>query len=114
MKKKNPAAYRKRRQMRMRRRLSGTAERPRMCVYVSNKNLYVQFIDDEAAATLASVSTLGEGGKNVDAAAEIGRQAAEAAKAKGIEHVVFDRAGFRYGQRLKALADAAREAGLDF
>jgi len=113
MKVSNPEAYRKRRHLRIRKKVTGTAERPRMSVFVSNKHLYVQFIDDAAAVTLASAASLADG-KNTEAAVALGRKAAEAAVAKGIKKVVFDRAGFKFGKRLKALADAAREAGLEF
>jgi large subunit ribosomal protein L18 len=88
-----------------------------MCVFVSNKHMYVQFVDDEAAATLASASTAqaGEGARiSVETARQLGKRAADAARAKGIETVVFDRGGFRFAGRIRALADAAREAGLTF
>lgn len=111
--------YRARRHFRVRKKVSGTPERPRMCVYVSNLHMYVQFVDDAAARTLAAVSTLGKGfplkGKNnAEAAAALGQRAAEAAKEKGISRVVFDRGGFAYGGRVKILAEAARKAGLQF
>lgn len=93
--------------------MHGTAERPRMAVYVSNRYLYVQFIDDNAQKTLCSVSSLG-GKCTVDTAKELGAKAAEAAKGQGISAVVFDRGGFAFGARLSALADSAREAGLQF
>lgn len=120
MKVKTKADYRQRRHLRLRQRVTGTAERPRMSVFVSGRHLYVQFVDDGAAATLAQVSTLSgdlkahAGRVTVDAAKQIGRRAAETAREKGIQTVVFDRGGFRYGGRIKALADAAREAGLKF
>ena len=95
--------------MRVRKKVAGTADRPRMAVYRSNKRIEVQFIDDDARVTLAGVSTAG---KNTEAAKALGAKAAEAAKAKGIENVVFDRGGFAFGSNLKALADSAREAGL--
>ena len=106
---------------RLRRTLAGTAEKPRMAVFHSLNHLYVQIIDDDLGCTLASVSTLekalrGElkGTCNVEAARVVGRLAAERAKAKGIETVVFDRGGHQYHGKVKALADAAREAGLKF
>jgi large subunit ribosomal protein L18 len=102
--------YRVRRHRRVRKKMAGTAERPRMAVYRSNKRIEVQFIDDDARITLAGVSTAG---KNAEAAKALGTKAAEAAKAKGIETVVFDRGGFAFGSNLKALADSAREAGLN-
>lgn len=99
---------------RIRKKVAGTAARPRMAVMISNRHLYVQFIDDEAGRTIASVSTCGadDGAVNVAAAGQLGKKAAEVAKEKGIGAVVFDRAGFRYHGRIKAIADAAREAGL--
>ena len=118
MKTKTLKQYRVRRHLRLRQKVQGTAERPRMSVFVSNQHYYVQFIDDAAAKTLAAVSTVAGSLKgrslNVETARELGRQAAEAAKAKGIAEVVFDRGGFAYRGRLKALADAAREGGLKF
>ncbi len=92
-----------------------------MCVHFSLRHAQVQFVDDDTGRTLAAVSTQGEGplaqfaGRvTVEAARQIGRAAAEAARAAGIAEVVFDRGGFRYGGRVKALAEAAREAGLKF
>lgn len=109
------------RHKRLRRTLSGTALKPRMAVFHSAKHIYVQIIDDDLGHTLASVSTLEkpvqEGLKsccNVQAAKVIGKLAAERAKAKGIETVVFDRGGHMYQGKVKVLADAAREAGLKF
>jgi len=110
--------YRRRRHCRLRRGIRGTSGRPRMSVMVSNRHMYVQFIDDVAGCTLAAASTLvkGGGGKgqknNVAAAKELGKNAARAAKERGIESVVFDRGGFTYHGRVKAVADAAREEGL--
>ncbi len=109
--------FRRRRHFRVRRKITGTADRPRMSVFVSNQHMYVQFIDDVAGVTLAAVSTLGggEARKNdVETAKSLGKAAADALKGKGIETVVFDRGGFSYSGRVKALADAAREAGLSF
>ena len=100
-----------RRHMRVRNKIAGTAERPRMAVYRSNKRLQVQFVDDDARVTLVGVS---HDGKNEEAAKALGTKAAEAARGKGIESVVFDRGGFAFGRNLKALADSAREAGLKF
>ncbi len=111
---------RTRRHNRLRRKISGTAARPRMTVYLSGKHMYVQFIDDIAGRTLASASSkspefLQAGQKaTMEGAQALGRIAAEKAKAEGIETVVFDRGGFTYHGRVKALADAAREAGLKF
>ena len=112
--------YRIRRHLRLRQKVKGTAERPRMCVFISSRHMYVQFVDDSAAKTLAAASTLSKEMKNhagklsVAVSKELGALAAKTAKAKGIENVVFDRGGFTYGGRMKALADAAREAGLKF
>ncbi len=113
--------YRTRRHLRVRRKVRGTAEKPRMCVFISNKHMYVQFIDDVSAATLASASTVikdvksaAKGKNTVDVAKQLGQAAAKAAKEKGIESVVFDRGGFAYKGRVKALADGAREVGLKF
>ena len=108
------------RQWRIRKKVQGTSERPRMAVRFSNQNIYVQIIDDLKGATLVSACTTskslsGDNLKaNVAGATRIGKLAAEAAKAKGIERVVFDRAGARYHGKIKALADAAREGGLQF
>jgi large subunit ribosomal protein L18 len=109
---------RDRRHRRVRKKVQGTAERPRLAVFRSSKHIVAQVIDDDAGVTLAAASTHekdfdGYGG-NSDAAARIGALAAERAKAAGVSKVVFDRGGNRYHGRVKALADAAREAGLDF
>jgi len=104
---------------RIRKKVLGTAERPRLNVYRSLNHIYVQVIDDLQGATLVAASTV-EGGKgkagggNVAAAKDVGRRIAERAKEKGIAKVVFDRGGYLYHGRVKALADAAREAGLQF
>jgi large subunit ribosomal protein L18 len=102
---------------RIRVKLAGTAERPRLSVYRSLNHIYAQVINDEQGVTLASASTLAlkvKTGGNVAAAKEIGKAVAEQATAKGVKKVVFDRGGFLYHGRIKALADAAREAGLEF
>jgi large subunit ribosomal protein L18 len=102
---------------RIREKLAGTAERPRLNVYRSLNHIYVQVIDDAAGETLVSASTLSakvKTGGNVAAAKEVGKLVAERAKEKGIKKVVFDRGGYLYHGRIKALADAAREAGLEF
>jgi large subunit ribosomal protein L18 len=103
---------------RIRRRLLGTAERPRLAVYRSLAHIYAQVIDDRTGHTLASASSNDKGasidGGNVAGAKEIGRLVAERAKEKGITRVVFDRGGYLYHGRIKSLADAAREAGLEF
>ena len=106
------------RHKRVRGKISGTAACPRLCVYRSLKNIYAQIIDDETGVTLVSASTVdkdfNEYGGNVDAAKAIGLKIAEKAQAKNIKDVVFDRGGFIYQGKIKALADAAREAGLEF
>ena len=105
---------------RIRKKLQGTAERPRLNVYRSLNHIYVQLIDDHKGATIMAASSA-EGkkgerktGGNVASAKEVGKKIAELAKAKGVEKVVFDRGGYIYHGRVKALADAAREAGLQF
>jgi large subunit ribosomal protein L18 len=108
---------RKRIHTRIREKLSGTTERPRLNVYRSLNHIYAQVIDDQKGETLASASTLQlklKTGGNVAAAKEIGKAVAEKAVAQGIRRVVFDRGGYLYHGRIKALADAAREAGLKF
>jgi large subunit ribosomal protein L18 len=110
---------RARRHRRVRKKVSGTAERPRLAVFRSNNHIYAQVIDDVAGHTLAAASTADaslKGGAtgNVDAATKVGTLVAERAKAAGVEKVVFDRGGFRYHGRVAALADAARAGGLEF
>ena len=107
--------------MKIRNRFSGTAERPRLAVFRSNKNMYAQIIDDVAGTTLVAASTLDKDVKseldftdNVAAAAYLGTVIAKKALEKGINEVVFDRGGFIYAGKIQALADAAREAGLNF
>lgn len=106
---------------RLRNRFSGTAERPRLVVFRSNNHMYAQIIDDTVGHTLVAASTLEKDVKaelektnNVDAAAYLGKVIAKKALDKGITNVVFDRGGFIYQGKIKALADAAREAGLEF
>jgi large subunit ribosomal protein L18 len=103
---------------RIRRRVLGTAERPRLAVYRSLAHIYAQVIDDRSGHTIAAASSNDKGagmdGGNVTGAKEIGRIVAERAKEKGVSRVVFDRGGYLYHGRIKALADAAREAGLEF
>jgi large subunit ribosomal protein L18 len=108
---------RQRRHKRVRRRLFGTAERPRLVVFRSNKGISVQLVDDAAGRTLASASWIGLKsfkGTKTEQAAEVGKQLAASAKKAGIETVVFDRAGYLFHGRVKALADGAREGGLKF
>ena len=103
---------------RIRRKLAGSTERPRLAVFRSVAHIYAQVIDDAKGQTLVSASSVDKGGKtnggNVAAAKAIGKLVAERAKEKGIKSVVFDRGGYLYHGRVKALADAAREAGLEF
>jgi large subunit ribosomal protein L18 len=113
------SAARQKRHERIRLRFAGTAERPRLAVFRSLNHIYAQVIDDTSGRTLAAASTLEPELKSskqtkTEEAAVVGRLVAERAKTAGIERVVFDRAGFRYHGRIKSLADAAREAGLDF
>ena len=109
---------RTRRHLRVRRKISGTAQRPRLCVYRSNKNIYVQIIDDVAGNTLAQASTLDKEIKtkyaNKEVAKEVGALIAKRAADKKIETVVFDRGGYIYHGIVKELAEAAREGGLKF
>ena len=114
-------AERERRHARVRTKISGTADRPRLSVFRSNKGIYVQIIDDVAAKTLVSASTLDaelkgklNGTGNKEAAKAVGELVAKRALEKGIKVVVFDRGGYIYHGRVKELADAAREAGLEF
>jgi large subunit ribosomal protein L18 len=109
------------RRWRIRKNVRGTKERPRMSVRFTGKNIHVQFIDDEAGATLAYISTLSKSvperdrlKANIPSATRIGSLAAEAAKSKGISQVVFDRSGARFHGKVEALAKAARGAGLQF
>jgi large subunit ribosomal protein L18 len=112
-------AARRKRHQRIRLHLAGTQDRPRLAVFRSLNHIYAQVIDDASGKTLAAASTVekdlrGSKTTKTEEAAVVGRLLAERAKAAGIEHVVFDRAGFRYHGRVKSLADAAREAGLEF
>jgi len=112
---------RKVRHLRVRKKISGTPERPRLNVFRSSKHIYAQVIDDTKGVTLAAASTLdkelrdsiGNGG-NVEAARKVGELIARKAQEKGIKNVVFDRGGYLYHGRIQALADAAREGGLEF
>ena len=113
----NRDEVRRRIHTRIRKKLAGTAARPRLAVFRSIKHIYVQVIDDRSGTTLVSASPAEKGagnGGNVEGAKAIGKLVAERAKEKGISSVVFDRGGFLYHGRVKALADAARESGLQF
>jgi len=109
-----------RRKQRIRKKISGTGERPRMCVFRSNRNIAVQIIDDLAGKTLVAASTLEKDlrgqkhNSSMEGAKKIGELIADRAKVKGVETVVFDRSGYRYHGRIRALADAARKNGLRF
>ena len=106
-----------RRHARVRAKISGTSEAPRLCVYRSNKNIEAQIIDDVKGVTLVASSSMSlklENGSNVEAATKVGQDIAQKALAKKIKKVVFDRSGYIYHGRVKALAEAAREAGLEF
>jgi len=112
---------RERRHRRVRKRVRGTAERPRLCVFRSARHIYAQIVDDDAGRTLASAGTHekglapdGSSRRNVAAASAVGKAIGERAKAAGIGQVVFDRGGYLYHGRVKAVAEAAREAGLEF
>ena len=119
--KKSRSEVRRKKHMKLRNRFSGTAARPRLAVFRSNNHMYAQIIDDTVGNTLVAASTLEKDVKaelektnNVEAAAYLGKVIAEKALEKGIKDVVFDRGGFIYQGKIKALADAAREAGLNF
>ena len=121
MAEKSRSAARIRRHMRVRKLVQGTKKRPRLCVFRSLSEVYVQVIDDSAGNTLASASTIDnelraqmKGLKKAEQAKLVGKAIAERAKSKGVKMVVFDRGGFKYSGRIKALADGAREGGLEF
>ena len=121
IKKESRQKARVKKHLRIRKRFSGTAERPRLSVFRSNKHIYAQLIDDEAGNTLASASTLDknigsslDNTDDVEAATAVGKAIAQKALDKGIKTVVFDRGGYIYQGKVAALADAAREAGLEF
>ena len=118
-KKEDRQKSRVKRHLRVRKKISGTAERPRLAVYRSEKNIYAQVIDDVAQITLVSASSVDKAfeskvGSNKEAAKLVGKMVAERALEKGIEEVVFDRGGYVYHGRVQNLAEAAREAGLKF
>lgn len=117
--KQNKSEARQKRHLRVRKKISGTPERPRLAVYRSEKNIYAQIIDDVNATTLVSASTLDKDfslkiGSNKEAAKVVGEEIAKKALAKGIEQVVFDKGGYIYHGRIKELAEGAREVGLKF
>lgn len=114
-------AHRRRIHVRTRKRLIGTTERPRLCVHRTSKHIRVQVVDDQTNRTIVSASSLDavvrkdiKGGGNIAAAKVVGKVIAQLAKEKGVEKVVYDRGGYQYHGRVKALAEAAREAGLKF
>jgi large subunit ribosomal protein L18 len=108
-------AQRQLRHHRVRKKVSGTAERPRLVVFRSDKHIYAQLVDDDAGRTIATVTSLKVGnGKKTERASEVGKQVAVVAKDKGITRVVFDRGGYKYHGRVKAVAEGAREGGLEF
>ena len=100
----------------IRRRVSGTAAKPRLSVFKSNKGIYAQIIDDEKGHTIAAASSkeIGNAGVNIQTAKEVGKKIAEKASSNGVAEVVFDRGGYLYHGKIKALADGAREGGLNF
>lgn len=109
------AQKRHQRHLRVRKKVTGTAERPRLVIYRSLKHIYAQVVDDATGRTLAAASDAKVGeGRKVERSAAVGRELAEKAKEAGITQVVFDRAGYRYHGRVKAVADGAREGGLEF
>lgn len=108
------AERRRRRHLRLRVRLAGTSARPRLVVFRSLKHIAAQLVDDQARRTILAVSDQGIDGTKTQRAAEVGKRLAARAKESGVSRVVFDRAGYRYHGRVKALADGAREGGLEF
>lgn len=111
------AVAREKKKLKIRKKVIGSAERPRLCIFRSTKHVYAQVIDDATGTTLVAASTLdtdGVKGANKDACAAIGKEVAKRALGKNIKSVVFDRNGYLYHGRVKALADGAREAGLEF
>jgi large subunit ribosomal protein L18 len=111
---KTGAEKRARRHLRVRKKVQGTAARPRLVVFRSLKHVYAQIVDDDAQRTLLSVGDTSLSGTKSEKAAAVGKTIAERAKAAGISKVVFDRAGYQYHGRVKAVADGAREGGLEF
>lgn len=114
MKINNRLDLKKRRHLRVRNKISGSGKRPRMCVSITNRHMYVQFVDDENSRTIAACSTAQDDGSkhNLETARSLGRRVGEAARASGITQVVFDRGGHAFHGKVKVIADAAREAGI--
>ena len=106
--------YRTRRHFRVRKRVNGTAERPRLVVFRSDKHIYAQLVDDNAQRTIMTVTDSGIEGKKVEKSFEVGKKVASLAKERGVTSIVFDRGGYLYHGRVKAVADGAREGGLEF
>jgi len=111
---KGRANLRTRRHIRVRAKVKGTEERPRLVVFRSDKHIYAQLVNDVVQRTIATVTDSGLTGKKTEKSVEVGKRIAEKAKAAGITKVVFDRAGYQYHGRVKAVADGAREGGLEF
>ena len=106
--------FRTRRHFRLRKKVIGTPERPRLVIYRSLKHIYAQLVDDSAQRTLMTDTDSGLEGKKVERSAEVGKRIAQKAKDAGVTKVVFDRGGYKYHGRVKAVADGAREGGLEF
>ncbi len=106
--------YRARRHFRVRKRVNGTSERPRLVVFRSDKHIYAQLVDDNAQRTIMTVTDNGIEGKKVEKSFEVGKKVASLAKERGVTSIVFDRGGYLYHGRVKAVADGAREGGLEF
>jgi large subunit ribosomal protein L18 len=111
---KTRAGLRTRRHVRVRAKVKGTEERPRLVVFRSDKHIYAQLVNDVVQRTIVTVTDSGLTGKKTEKSVEVGKRIAEKAKAAGISKVVFDRAGYQYHGRVKAVADGAREGGLEF
>jgi len=108
------SSLRTRRHFRVRKKVNGTSERPRLVIYRSLKHIYAQLVDDVAQRTLMTVTDSGLEGKKSEKSAEVGKRIAQKAKEAGVTKVVFDRGGYKYHGRVKAVADGAREGGLEF
>ena len=111
----NKVIARKKNKVRIRKKIAGTEERPRLCIYRSGRHMYAQIVNDQTGVTVAAASTLkSTKGSNIDAAKSIGAEVAKKAIEKNVKSVVFDRSGYVYHGRVKAVADGAREAGINF